>query len=779
MQDESGAKSAATQGRKRGANVLNVLSPLALSMLLLAQAPAALAADYSFSQIQVKGLQRIDKQSVLTFAAIPRGKQISDAELNAAYQRISNSGLFQSVTLTPQGSTLVIAVKEYPTISVINFEGNKRIKSDALAKIIKSQSRRVYSPAQAEADAATITEAYRTQKRFAATVTPQIIPRSENRVDLVFKIDEGKPVEIERLTIIGNHAFSTYRLRQVLASKQAGLLRGLFRNNTYDQARVAEDVKKLTDFYQSRGYIDFRVLDANAQLDRQHSGFYLTFMVQEGLKYRFAKTYATTDLQGIDLKAFDSRINIGAGATYDPAVIEDAATRMEDLAVAQGLNFIRVTPKLIRNDRDQTVNVDFVIDRGPKVFIERIDITGNATTLDRVIRHQFHVNEGDPFNPREIKAAEARIKALGFFKDVQVTEKPGDGPDQVIVDVHVTEQPTGSLSLGGTYGVSAGFGVAINFDEQNFLGRGQHVGVSVNTTSNQRNASLSFEEPALYGRDLALRFNGQYLTTSHSYANYDTHQASLTPALEFPISPRGRLELRYTLGRKSLRNLDTDASAILQAERKSTTESAIGYSYSFDSTRNAINPKTSLTFRLGQDFSVLGGNGKYIASTALIGAQTKVAHEAVTLRAQLEGGVLSMLHNQDSSVLDRYFLNGKIIGFQPNGLGPRDTGAGGNDALGGNYFAVLRLDAEFPLGLPEDYGLHGGMFLNAGSVWGLKNTAGSAGPVDDRFHLRSTIGFSLFWDTPIGPLRFDFSKAIKKMPYDKTQSFDLSLATRF
>lgn len=782
MQDEGGARAGARGrgvDRMMASNILKILAILAVSMLWVLQAPAARAADYSFSRIKVEGLQRIDASSVKTYAAIPLNKTISDADLNAAYQRISDSGLFQTVTLTPEGSTLVIAVKEFPTINVINFEGNKRIKSDQLAKIIKSQSRRVYSPAQAEADAAAITEAYRQTKRFAAEVTPQIIPRSQNRVDLVFKIDEGQTVEVQRLTIIGNHAFSTHRLRQVLSTKQAGLLHFLFTNNTFSENRLEQDRKALTEFYHSRGYIDFRILNASAQLDRQRNGFFLTFMIQEGQKYHFEKATASTALKGIDLKAFQSQIRISKGETYSPNAIDATALRMQNLAARQGLNFIRITPKITRDDRNLAVNVDFVIDRGPKMFIQRIDIEGNSTTLDRVIRQQFHQSEGDPLNPRELKAAENRIKALGYFKSVQVTTKQGSAPDEAIVNVNVVEQPTGSLSIGGTYGVSTGFGVALSFNEANFLGRGQHVGVSINTTSSDRNSSISFDEPALFGRNLDLGINGGYVTATHSYTTYDTRILSFSPSLTFPISARGRLQLRYDAERRVLHNIDSDTSAIIQSESKAGTVSAFGYTYSYDSNRDGLNPKSVFRFKLSQDLAGFGGTEKYIASSALVSAETKVAHEAVTLKAELEGGVLSMLRGQDSNVLDRYFLNNKIIGFEPNGLGPRDTTAGGNNALGGNFYAVARFEARFPVGLPDDYGVSGGVFVDTGSVWGLKNTAGTGGTVDDSFHLRSTVGLSVFWSTPIGPLRFDFSRAIKKMPYDKTQNFDLTLATQF
>ncbi len=781
MQSERSARAAQGLSPKTGAAQPRSRLALAAAVALISLAPPAFAASYTFNAVQVQGVQRIEPGTVLSYAAIPRGKPVSDGDLNDAYQRIVNSGLFESVQMEPQGSKLVIVVKEFPTINVINFEGNKRLKSEDLAKLVKSQSRRVYSPSLAEQDAATITEAYRQNKRYAVVVTPKIIPRSENRVDLVFDIQEGNTVEVQRLSFVGNQAFSDHRLREVLATKQAGFLHGFFQDNTFVPDRLEQDKQLLTDFYHSRGYIDFRILDANAQIERSRKGFFLTFMISEGQPYTIEQATASTTLPDVDLKEFGAQIHIKPGATYSPTTIEDAVTRMETLATRKGLNFIRVTPKITRDDANLGVKVDFVIDRGPKLFVERIDIEGNATTQDRVIRRQFHISEGDPFNPREIKAASDRIKALGYFKDVQVNSQQGDSPDQVVVNVNVQEQPTGTLSIGGTYGVSTGFGVVLGFSEQNFLGRGQQVSADINTSSSDRASSFSFVDPALFGRDLAFKLNGGYTTSTHSYANYDTRLINLTPAIEFPVSERGRLELRYSIGRNTVKNIDTTASPIIHAEGSGKLYSALGYTYGFDSNRDGLSPKSSFQFNFGQDFAGLGGEAKYIATTARVVGTTHVAHEAVTLRASLEGGVMSLLSGTDNTVADRYFLNGKLIGFRTNGIGPRDTTAAGQDALGGNLYAVAKVEAIFPLGLPEDYGVKGGVFLNAGSVWGLKNTdgAGGAGSVDDSFHLRAAAGFSVFWTTPIGPLRFDFSRAIKKMPYDHTQNFNLTIATKF
>ncbi len=542
-----------------------VILSILITILALVQSPAQ-AASYTFSSVQVVGLQHVEQGTVLSYAGIARGKPMTDADLNDAYQRISHSGLFQSVELRPEGSKLVITVKEFPIINVINFEGNKRLKSEDLAKFIKSQSRKVYSPAQAEADAATITEAYRANKRYAVIVTPKIIPRSDNRVDLAFVIQEGKPVYVDRLSFVGNRAFSDGRLRQVLATKQAGFLRSFITNDSYSPDRIDQDKQLLSDFYLSRGYIDFRVLDASSQIDSERNGFYLTFSVSEGQSYTIANSYASTDLKDVDLKALQSKIQIRPGTTYSPTIVDTTVTRMENEAVRLGYNFVRVTPKIIRDDKNLALAINFVVDRGPKVFVERIDIEGNSTTQDRVIRRQFRTSEGDPFNPREIKAASDRIKALGFFKDVQVDTKAGSAPDKAVVDVNVTEQSTGSLSFGGSYGVGSGFGIVVGFSESNFLGRGQLLSLDLNTTKDNSNSAFTFVEPALLGRDLKFAVTGHATITTHNYANYDTHVLGLSPSIEFPVSPMGRLELRYSLSRASVKNVDANASTIIQRE---------------------------------------------------------------------------------------------------------------------------------------------------------------------------------------------------------------------
>lgn len=739
----------------------------------------AQAETFAFSNVTVEGNERVDAATILSYAGIGRGQEVSSGALNDAYQRIVAAGLFESVELIPQGGTLLIKVKEYPMLNVVDFQGNKRLKDEKLVEIVKSKSRLVYSPAQAEADAADIAEAYRVQGRLAASVDPRIIRRSDNRVDLVFEISEGKVVENEGISFVGNRAFSDRRLRQVLQTKQAGFLRQLIKADTFIPERLEVDKQMLRDFYLSRGYIDVQVVDATGQLSRERDATFVSYTVREGQSFNIGKVSTVSEIPEVDAAEFAAVQKMRAGVTYSPAIIENNIARMENLALRKGLTFVRIEPRLVRNDRDQTLDVEYVIRRGERVFVERIDIEGNTTTLDQVVRRQFRTVEGDPFNPAEIRQAAERIRALGFFDDAKVDAKPGSGPDQVVVNVDVAEKPTGSISLGASFGTGSGLGLNLGFSETNFLGRGQGFSIDVTSGKDTKTASIAFVEPSLLGRDLKLKLGAAYDQTDNADARYDTRNVAVSAGLEFPIAEQSRLEVRYKIFEDAVRNVDPAASTLLLDEgaRGGEFGSGLGYGFSFDNRITGLNPKNSLLFRFGQDFIGLGGDVKFIETTALAVAETKVFHEDVTLRAIFEGGAVNSFGSYGTRVTDRYFGNSKIRGFESNGIGPRDTGT--DDALGGNFYAVAKFEADFPLGLPEEYGINGGVFYDIGSVWGLDNTAAASGPIVDGMKLRSSVGVSLFWKTPIGPLRFNFSEALQKEAYDKEQKFDLTISTKF
>ncbi|MDO9638769.1 MAG: outer membrane protein assembly factor BamA [Pseudotabrizicola sp.] len=788
MHDTAGAAQRVAHGkagvRKRILTALFLSTATASAAIF---APAS-AQQYAFNQVVIEGNQRVDNATILGFAGIRRGQALSQGGLNDAYQGLVRSGLFETVEIVPQGGQLVIRVKEYPIVNVINFEGNKRLKDEDLASIIQSQQRRVYSPSVAEADAASIAEAYRARGRIAATVTPKLIRRSGGRVDLAFEITEGRVTEIERLSFIGNRAFSDRRLRQVLETKQAGLLRTLIQRDTFVAERLELDKQLLRDFYLARGYVDIQVTDASAEVARERDAVFVSFAIREGRQYRFGGVTTVSEIPGLDAAEFGALSRVRSGVPYSPVVVENTIARMENLALRKGLTFVRVDPRVTRNDRTGTLDLEFALVRGERVFVERIDIEGNTTTLDQVIRRQFRSAEGDPFNPREVRQSAERIRALGFFSDAQVNARPGSASDQVIVDVNVEEQPTGSLSFGASYGVESGVGVNIGFSEANFLGRGQALSVAISTGTDSTSSSISITEPAFLGRDLSLSLGAFYNVTSQKNAIYDTANVGTRVALSFPVGEVSRLELRYGLSKNTIKGYEgkdvggtIEVNPTLEAEsaRDGEFTSAVGYTYSYDTRVGGLSPDRGVVFRFSQDFAGLGGDAKYISNEVQALAERKILNEDVTLRAIFEAGAISPISGYSTRVTERYFGNGKIRGFEGNGIGPRDLVT--DDALGGNFYAVARFEADFPLGLPEEYGISGGMFMDVGSVWGLKGDVLDAdnNAIDTGFNPRAAVGVSVLWDAPIGPLRFNFSKALKKEDYDKERSFDLTISTRF
>lgn len=772
-----------SNGVKRAAQSVALSMALAASAVAVAVPQVAVAQSYSFSKVAIEGNKRVEAATILSYAQIAKGSAVSAAQLNDAYQRLSESGLFKSVDLVPQGSRLIIKVEEHPTVNRIAFEGNRRIKDDDLAAIVQTQSRRVFSARLAEEDAQRISEAYVQQGRIAARVVPKIIKRSDNRLDVVFEVFEGGVTEIERIVFTGNQQYSDNRLRRALQTKQAGLLRAVIQKDTFIADRVEFDKQLLRDFYLSRGYVDFRIRSANAELSQERDGFFLNFVVEEGQQFRVGEVTVTSDLGEVDPDLFQSKLKLRTGKVYSPSIVENEIARLERLALREGLTFVRVEPRVSRNDRDLTLDVEFVLTKGPRIFVERIDIEGNTTTMDQVIRRQFDLVEGDPFNPRAIRQSAERIRALGFFKNADVQAREGSSPQQVIVDVEVEEQPTGSISFGGSYSTTSGFGAAISFSERNFLGRGQSIGVNINTSTSSTRYGFNFAEPAFLGRNVTFGFGINYSESNNVSSRYNINSGQFRPYLTFPISDNGSLQLRYTLDYGDLkRNKSRTIGGITSAEldRGAIYDSSVGYTFSYDTRRNGLDPTTAVRLEFGQDFAGLGGDRQFVNTSAKAIAQKKVWNEEVTLRATLEAGALHF-NKGSSRVTDRFFLGPNTMrGFEFGGIGPRERGAGFNDSLGGEYYAVAKFDAEFPLGLPEEYGIRGAVFYDIGSVWNAGDLSAATGSVSSNgFDARHVVGVSVLWDSILGPLRVNFSEPLRKQKQDKPLAVNLSVSTKF
>ena len=764
---------------------LLILSTLSLCLFVMSGVQGAMAQNFSFSRIDVDGNKRIETSTIITYSGLATDQVFGADDLNRAYQNILASGLFESVEVVPNGNRLIINVNEFPTVNKIAFEGNRRVNDNTLKSIIGLQPRRVFNPDKVDADRAAIVQVYADQGRLAARVTPKIIRRSDNRVDVIFEIFEGGLTEIERIGIVGNKVFSDRRLRRVLDTKQAGFLRLFVRRDTFLADRIDFDERLLTDFYNARGYIDFKVNDVNAELTEENNAYFVTFNVREGQMFRFGDVTLISERSDIDVEDFQIAVSAETGDVYSPTLMEKNLSRLEARATQLGLDFVRVTPRVTRNDADLTLDVEFVLEQGERVFVERIDITGNTTTLDRVIRRQFRISEGDPFNPRLIREAAERIRALGLFGNAGVNAREGTQPGQIIVDVEVEEQPTGSLQLGATYSGDNGFGVVIDYSERNFLGRGQALSFAIRSGVDNQSYEFNFTEPEFLNPELRFNLGLSYGETDNQGAAYDTNSLDITPSLSFPISDYSRLSVRGNISATQMLNASGVGSIIeAEANLERVDDAGFGFTYRYDTRGVGLDPSSGIAVIYNQDFGGMAGDkGAYSKSTIRTIGERAIMNEDVVLRGVFEAGWLH--HSEGSSrVTDRFFLPATVLrGFEFAGMGPRQRSINGviNDPLGGSKYTVAKFEVDFPLGLPEEYGMSGGAFYHAGNLW---DTGATVTNQDDRLEYdngswRHVVGATLYWTTPIGPLRFDFTRALKKETHDVERTFDMSIATRF
>lgn len=747
-----------------------------------------------FSRIDVSGNQRIDADSIRVFAGIEAGQPATPEDINLAVRNLFETGLFEDVDVMPEAGRLVITVKENPTINQIAFEGNDSLDDEKLGAVVQLRPRLAYSVPAAEADAQRIIQAYQKAGRYAASVNPVIIRQSENRVDLVFEVNEGRKTGIQRIAFTGNEAFSDRRLRRVIQTSQSNFLSFIFGNNTYDADRLEFDREQLRQFYLERGYINFQVQSATAELTRERNGFFLAFTVDEGEQFNFGKMSVSSAIPGLPAESLQPLLSpVAGGGTYNVKQVDRVVQRMVYQAGQAGYAFVEVRPQVTQHPENRTVDINFQVLQGERVFIERIDIEGNTRTLDRVIRRQFNVVEGDAFNAREIRNAEDRIRGLGFFKTAAVSVQPGSEPGRALVKVDVEEQPTGSLSLGGAFSSSEGFTAQISLTERNFLGRGQTVTASFAGSSQFGNIEFGFAEPALFDRDLLAGFNIYYRTRDFSEQSFETSNLGFEPRVGFPLSENGDLTLRYRLSSDDIYNVQEDTSRIIEKEAGDLVTSAAGFTYAYDRRNSVVDPTAGFILTVNQDFAGIGGDTRYSKTRGTARAYTSFFEEDLVLSAELEGGYIYA--PDGDRITDRFTAGGDSFrGFARNGIGPRDYCGGGgdevtcrapqrklevNDALGGNKYAIMRLDASFPIGLPEEYGVFGGVFADVGSLWGIKDTNGSMGYVNPDFHIRSAVGLSLYIDTPFAPLTFNYAFPLQSEDYDVEERFRFSLQTRF
>jgi outer membrane protein insertion porin family len=750
----------------------------------------------TIADIRIEGIQRIEPETVRSYLQVQPGDAWDDERIDKSLKALFATGLFADVNLSRVGNTLIVRVVENPIINRIAFEGNHRLDEKDLSAEIQLRPRVVYTRSRVQNDVTRILDLYRRHGRFGATVEPKVIQLSENRVDLVFEINEGEFTGVRSINFVGNHQYSDGKLRGIIQTKETRWYRFLSTDDTYDPDRLAYDRELLRKFYLTEGYADFRVVSAVAELTPERDGFIVTFTLDEGERYHFGKVDVNIKLKDLPPEAVLPLLTVHSGDWYDADAVEKSIAVITDALGNRGYAFVEVKPNVTRNREDHTIDITFDVQEGPQVYVERIDIVGNVRTLDKVIRREFQLVEGDAFNTTKMQRSQQRIKNLGFFKKVQVTNNQGSAPDKTVITAEVEEQSTGELSLGFGFSTTDGPLADINIRERNFLGRGQDVRIGAVVSLRSQQIDLSYTEPYFLDKNIAAGIDIFEVKTSPT-ANFFSgvsppyQQFSYGGALRagYQITDNLRQTFKYTARSDNIINLQSNTSLFIVLESGEHLTSEIGQVLLYDRRDDRLDPTSGYYASVGNDFAGVGFGVDYVRNKVNFGYYYPIAPEWV-LGLTGEAGDIFGWNGQNVLLQDRFFVGGdNLRGFQSAGIGPRDSISG--DALGGQKYYVGSVTLGVPLGLPKELGMSGRVFSDFGTLYHIEptnivltpaqlaQTGGLQPEVEQSPAIRASVGVGVSWKSPVGPIRLDLAYPVRKESFDKTQFFRVSFGTKF
>ncbi|MBR0829367.1 outer membrane protein assembly factor BamA [Bradyrhizobium manausense] len=807
------------------------------------------AVAQTVQSIVVEGNRRVEVETIRSYFKPGPGGHLDQGAIDDGLKALIETGLFQDVRINRAGGRIVVTVVENAVIGRVAFEGNKKIKDEQLSAEVQSKPRGTFSRAMVQSDTLRIAEIYRRSGRYDVRVTPEIIEQPNNRVDLIFTIQEGVKTGVKSIDFVGNVTYSSYRLRDVIKTRETNLLSFLGSGDVYDPDRVEADRDLIRRFYLKHGFADVQVVAALTEYDPERKGFLVTFKIEEGQQYRVGSVDFRSSIPNFDANTLRNNSRVSVGSLYNVESVEKSVEEMQIEASRRGYAFAVVRPGGDRNFDARTVSVVFNVDEGPRVYIERINIRGNTRTRDYVIRREFDVSEGDAYNRALVDRAERRLKNLDYFKTVKIATEPGSSSDRVVLIVDLEEKSTGDFSVSGGYSTTDGALAEVSISERNLLGRGLFAKASVTYGQYARGYSLSFVEPYLLDYRVALGLDlYQRQQLSNSYISYGTKTLGFSPRLGFSLREDLALQLRYSIYRQEITlpsNLancnndptsaafnpspaysnatgtplaastnglgcyvDGEASLPVRKELANgkTLTSALGYSLTYNTLDNNKNPTDGLLIDFKQDFAGVGGDVSYLKSAVDAKYYQSLVSDIVGL-VHVQGGILNKWGSTDLRMLDHFQMGPNLVrGFAPNGIGPRDLNPfGTQDALGGTKYWGASLELQMPFWfLPKEVGLKGAVYADAGGLydykgptsWTLTNEVNVPGCVpstvnpasagtctglvlDDSRVVRTSVGVGLIWQSPFGPLRFDYAVPLTKGAYDRVQQFRFGGGTSF
>ncbi|HVJ33459.1 MAG TPA: outer membrane protein assembly factor BamA [Terriglobia bacterium] len=731
-------------------------------------------------EIRVEGNQRIEPETIRSYMQINPGDPFDAEKIDQALKNLFATGLFADVNLRRDGNALVVAVKENPIINKLAFEGNKRIDDDALNAEVQLRPRVVYTQTRVQQDVKRILDLYRRSGRFAATVEPKIIKLDQNRVNLVFEIHEGDITYVRRIDFVGNKVFSDSDLRDVILTRIHHWYLFLTNADAYDPDRLTVDKEQLRQFYLTEGYADFRVVSAVAELSPEQDAFFITFNVEEGERYKFGKIDIKTTLKGLNPETLRGDVTTKEGDWYDASRVQDTVKALSDRLGNLGYAFVDVRPRIDRDAKKRILTLTYDIQEGPKVYVERIDISGNVRTQDKVIRREFRLAEGDAFSTEKMQRTEQRLKNLDFFESVDISEAPGSTPDKTIIKVKVQEKSTGSLSFGAGFSTSDGPLGTVGVQERNLLGKGQDLAVQVQISGKRSGGTITFTDPYFLDKEMSATFGIFHQRYQAAHDRFRQLSTGFTTSIGYDVTEYTRHTLGYTFSADDIYHIDNDASQVIKDDKGYEFRSTLKSNLLYDRRDAKFDPRAGYYVNLETDYTGLGGT-VYDAKGVLSGGYFYPFNRSKTVSLGVTGqaGYIQPLFGDFLHYADSFKLGGQSLrGFADNGVGPRDEDAKQKDgSIGGKFMFSGTVSLGFPLGLPEEYQIRGRAFSDFGLV--TDPDPDSHIRIRDNDLIRVSAGIGLTWVSPFGPLAVDVALPLRKDGKDQTELFNFSVGTSF
>ena len=731
------------------------------------------------TEIVVQGNQRIEAGTVRSYMLLRPGMQYDPVVADQSLKQLFGTGLFADISMHLDGTRVIVSVVENPIVNRVAFEGNSALKEEDLQKEVQLQPRVVYTRAKVQGDVTRMIELYRRSGRFSATVDPKVIQLPQNRVDLVFEITEGPKTKIASINFIGNTEFSDGTLREVISTSESAWWKFLSSSDSYDPDRLTYDRELLRRYYLQRGYADFRVVSAVADLSRDDSAFHITFTVDEGEVYEFGDVAVTTELDKLNKEELEALLLPKTGEIYNAGLIDETIDALTFAAGTSGYAFAEVRPRIKRRSDERVIDLTFQITEGPRVYVERINITGNSRTLDKVIRREMRMSEGDAFNKVLLDKSEKNIRGLQYFSKVDITQNPGSAEDKTIINVDVQEQSTGSLSLSAGFSTLDNAVAGIQLSERNFLGRGLQLSTALSISKRRQLIEFHYTDPYFLDRDLVggIDLFGSE-TDYQNESSFNSRSQGFGLRFGFPLSEKSRFLLRYQFRFDEIFDVHPRASTAIKAAEGSEYRSIIGYDYYYDNRNDPVDPTEGWDFLFTQNFAGLGGTVRYVSNEVLARYYYPLTDDFLT-SWRIDGGYVQGL-GKDVPLSDHFFKGGNSIrGFARGGVGPRDLSSPNQDAVGALAYIFGTAELGFPNGLPDALGVKTSVFVDGGYI-GMSDydRALYPGIVDD-FAPRASVGLSIYWQSPFGPIRLDFAQVMLEEPYDEKEAFRFSAGTSF